>query len=209
VSLPPEEVARIVADANRGAKSAAVSALRVGDKQEMAALPASDLGHSSTEEKPISFPPVNPRDPVAMVERQTLEVLVQYPQAFNQGQLLRIANVGMAQPAYTAVLKALVAALTGTGETWLGRIQSVIPEQLQSLLLGLAAADLPVTSEEKILPYAQAVVSKALERALQIEKTEALARLRRTDSAIDPSGFQAIQQQLVQLERERRALMGD
>lgn len=209
VSLPPEEVARIVAEASKGAKSAAVADLRVGRVSPSATAELTPEDGQSLEGHVQQFPPVNSRDPLAMVERQTLEVLVQYPQAFNQGQLLRIAKVGMSQPAYTAVLRALVAALTGVGETWLARIQSVIPEQLQSLLLGLAAGDLPVSSEDKILPYAQAVVNKALERALSLEKSEALARLRRLDSVSDPSAFEAIQQQLVQLERERRALMGD
>ena len=224
VSLPPDEVSRIVADAAKGAKAAAVTELRVGGSAADQAPTYSvsgvgtlhiegsaqaSLGESSEPAAAAAFPPINPRDPVAMVDRQTLEVLVQYPQAFNQGQLLRLAGVGMAHPAYTAILKSLVAALSGTGDTWLARIQSVIPSQLQSVLLGLAAAELPVTNEEKLLPYAQAVVSKALERALSYEKNEALAKLRRTDAAADPGAFEAIQQLLVQLERERRALMGD
>jgi DNA primase len=144
-----------------------------------------------------------------MVDSQTLQVLVQYPQSFNQGQLLRLAKVGMAHPANNAILQALVQALSANSETWLGRVQQVAPAELQSMLLGLAAAELPVKSEEKVLEYAQAVVSKALERALVNEKNEALAKLRRIDAAANPSEYEAVQQLLVQLERERRALMGE
>lgn len=215
VSLPTEDVARIVSESVRGAKAAAVSGMRTDVPQSQTQSSAASQGMASVREgseaagEVLLYPPLNPRDPMTMVDVQALQVLVQYPQAFNQGQLLRLAKVGMAHPANNAILQALVQALSSNAETWLGRIQLACPESLQSQLLGLAAAELPVRNEEKALEYAQAVVTKAMERALAIEKNEALARLRRTDAAANPSEYSAIQQNLVQLERERRALMGE
>jgi len=201
VTLPPEEVARIVSEAVRGAKSQAVQGMR---------LDAAPAASAQQQNQPSSeYPPVNPRDPVAMVERQTLEVLVQCPQVFNQGQLARLAQIGMSYPAHNAILQALVAALSANADTWLGRIQQTCPASLQSMLLGLAAADLPVASEDKILPFGQAVVNKALQRALAREKAEVLARLSRTDAVANPDDYAQIQNRLVTLERERRALMGE
>lgn len=207
VSLPTEDVARIVAESVKGAKAAAVSTMRT----DAAAQGFGTQGGFEAQPASVqqTYPPLNPRDPLAMVDSQTLQVLVQYPQSFNQGQLLRLAKVGMAHPANNAILQALVQALSANAETWLGRVQQVAPAELQSMLLGLAAAELPVKSEERILEYAQAVVSKALERALVNEKNEALAKLRRIDAVANPSEYEAVQQLLVQLERERRALMGE
>ena len=201
VSLPVEDINRIISEVGRGVKAEAVAPLRT------------DANSAATTE-PLSpsvtpYPPVNPRDPVAMVERQTLEVLVQYPQAFNQGQLLRLAKVGMVYQVHSALLQAIVAALNGTADTWLGRIQAVVPDSLQSQLLGLAAADLPVKDESKVLDYAKALISKALERALSREKAELLSRLGRTDRTSNQDQYDAIQRDLIQIERERRSLMGE
>ena len=219
VSLPTEDVARIVSDSVKGAKAAAVASMRTdaGSRTDLGARNVADVPNASipshsesgANAPQQSYPPLNPRDPMTMVDSQTLQVLVQYPQSFNQGQLLRLAKVGMAHPAHNAILQALVQALSANSETWLGRVQQVTPEALQSMLLGLAAAELPVKSEDKILEYAQSVVSKALERALVNEKNEALAKLRRIDAQASPGEYEAVQQQLVQLERERRALMGE
>jgi len=213
VSLPTEEVARIVADAAKTAKSAAVAGSRVDaapvvSGQTASADPASEpqISGQSIQQ---NFPPIDLRDPNNLVEQQTLQVLVQYPQAFNQGQLQRIAHAGMTHPAHQSILQALVAALTADADTWLGRVQQTAPEALQSQLLGLAAAQLPVASEDKVLEYGRAVVAKALERALAREKAEALARLRRLDAISSPVEYAEVQTLLVTLERERRALMGD
>jgi hypothetical protein len=206
-------VARIVADAAKTAKSAAVAASRVDAASSSSGQTASANSASqpqvSGQSKQVTFPPIDLRDPNNLVEQQTLQVLVQYPQAFNQGQLQRIAHAGMTHPAHQSILQALVAALTADADTWLGRVQQTAPEALQSQRLGLAAAQLPVASEDKILEYGRAVVAKALERALAREKAEALARLRRLDAISSPVEYAEVQTLLVTLERERRALMGD
>lgn len=204
VSLPPEDVARIISEASKVAKSQAVQGLRVGQIPSGAAGVGPDAPVS-----PESFPPINPNDPVARVERQTLEVLVQCPQAFNQGQLQRIAQVGMVYPAHNAILQSLVGALSQNADTWLGRIQQTCPAALQSMLLGLAAGELPVVSEDKLTEFGRSVVTKALERALAREKSEALARLGRIDKSVQPEEYEHVQQKLVSLERERRSLMGE
>jgi DNA primase len=203
VSLPNDEVARIVSEGARGVKAAAAAAMRTD--QRPAAAEEADAQPQAQEVQ--AFPPVNLRDPAQLIENQTLQVLVQCPQAFNQGQLQRLAQAGMIAPAHQAVLQALVAALSADADTWLGRLQQVAPEALQSTLLALAAAELPVATEDKILEYGKAVVTKALERALAREKAEALASLRRVDATTQPAEYQRIQELLVTLERERRALM--
>lgn len=231
VSLPADEVARIVAEANRAHKATAVAAMRTDSQGRNSAGSGSGYASAATASaaasgsesgaelgatsapanslpQPAAFAPINLSDPTNIVDRQTLEVLVQCPQSFNQGQLARLAGVGMSAPAHNAILQALVAALSRQSDTWLGRIQQAVDPALQQLLLSIAAKELPVLTEEQLKAYSTGVVTKAMDRALTREKAEALAKLRRTDAATDPNGYREVQQLLVELEAERRALQG-
>ena len=201
VSLPPDEVSRIIAEAQKVKRTNDVANLRT------------DLPETSSELAPVApdegFAPVNLADPINLVERQTLEVLVQCPQSFNQGQLQRIAAAGMSAPAHNALLQAVVRALSADSQTWLGRIESVIPANLESVLRAVAAKPMPVSTPAQLEAYSSGVISKALERTLNREKAEALAELRRGDALSDPTHYRALQQKLVDLESERRTLLGE
>jgi DNA primase len=201
VSLPPDEVSRIIAEAQKVKRTNDVAKLRTDQAQ----LP-DELPPPLPEE---GFAVVNLADPINLVERQTLEVLVQCPQSFNQGQLQRIAAAGMSAAAHNALLQSVVNALSADSQTWLGRIQSVIPEGLDPLLRAVAAKALPVTTPAQLEAYASGVITKALERTLNREKAEALAELRRGDAISDPTHYRGLQQKLVDLETERRTLMGE
>lgn len=209
VSLPTDEVARIVAEASKAHKANAVAGMRtdVSPRGSSQAEVSASESPAANGPAPVAYPPVNLSDPINIVDRQTLEVLVQCPQGFNQGQLARIAANGMSAPAHNAILQALVAALSADADTWIGRIQQVIDPALQQTLLAIGAKPLPAATDEQLQAYAVGVVTKAMERALALEKAQALAELRRTDAAIDPDAHRMIQQRLVQLEAERRALL--
>ena len=104
---------------------------------------------------------------------------------------------------------ALVKALTTDAETWLGRIQKAIDPSLGQSLLAVAASPLPANTDAQLTAYAAGVIGKALVRAISQEKAYALAELRRTDAATDPSAHRALQERLVTLEAERRAIIGE
>ena len=212
VSMPPDEVARIVSEATKAQRTAAVAGLRtdaIRSGQASEALQPDIAEPTNSLPKPVSYPPVNLNDPLARSERQTLEVLVQMPQAFNQAQLARLASAQMSAPAHNAILQALVRALSEDADTWLGRIQKAIDPALGQLLLAIAASPLPANTEAQLSAYAAGVIGKALERAIAQEKAHALAELRRTDAATDPSAHRSLQERLVQLESERRAIIGE
>lgn len=214
VSLPPDEVSRIIAEAVKQKKASDVAGMRTDRNQQGSPEPPMDdqgPNHTYAESAQTAiqaFAPVDLRDPINIVERQTLEVLVQCPGAFNQLQLQRIAASGMSAPAHNAILGALVAALGKDSDTWLGRIEQVIPASLLNELRGIAAKDLPVLNESQLAAYAQGVITKAMERTLSREKAELLAKLRRTDAVLEPEVHRAVQEQLMALETERRQLMG-
>lgn len=223
VSLPTEEVARVISEAQKAKRASDVSALRTdsaanrGAGSSLVGTGSASQNPSSLDDPapgfdspaPVDFPPVNLADPTNVVERQTLEVLVQCPQSFNQGQLQRIASAGMAAPAHNALLAAVMAALSADSTSWLGRIEAVTPDALKPLLRAVAAKELPAHDAKQIAAYASGVVTKAMVRALAREKAEALAELRRIDVTANPDGYRIVQQKLVELESERRILLGE
>lgn len=105
------------------------------------------------------------------------------------------------------MLTALGDALGADASTWLGRLELVIPSQYQGYLRSLAAAPLPVTNAQQLEMYAKGIVVRALINCVANEKAQLLAALRRTDSSAKE--YQELQQRLVQLEVERRQLIGD
>ena len=219
VNLPPDEVSRITNEAIKQKKSENVAGLRTDrapiDRTAGAPKLEADLGTPGPQGEPaqplqeqqVTFPPVDLRDPMNIAERQTLEVLVQCPQAFNQAQLQRIAKAGMGAPAHNAILGALIPALSIESDTWLGRIEKAVPQSLIAELRSLAAKELPALTDAQLTAYATGVVSKAMERSLAREKAELLAKLRRTDAAQEPQVHRQVQEQLMALENERRQLM--
>jgi hypothetical protein len=64
-----------------------------------------------------------------------------------------------------------------------------------------------VNSEAEIPRYAQGVVNGAMIKALEREKSDLLAALRRAEANASDEQKSAIQRQLVELEEERRSLM--
>jgi DNA primase len=212
VSMTPDEVARTVSEATKMHRANAVAGLRTDaprTSQSPDAVPPTIAQSNGVLPQPVSYPPVNLNDPLARSERQTLDVLVQMPQAFNQAQLARLASAQMSAPAHNAVLEALVRALTTDADTWLGRIQKAIDPVLAQQLLAIAATPLPANTDAQLTAYASGVIGKALDRAIAQEKAHALAELRRTDASTDPSAYRALQERLVQLESERRAIIGE
>jgi DNA primase len=211
VNLPPGEVSRITNEAIKQKRASDVAGMRTDRNQPVVppqdAIPEGDSESASTQNSVQTFAPVDLRDPINIVERQTLEVLIQCPQAFNQAQLQRIALAGMSAPAHNAILSALIPALSVEADTWLGRVEKVVNPVLLGELRGIAARELPVANQAQLDAYAIGVIKKAMERTLAREKAELLAKLRRTDANLMPEEHRLVQQQLMALENERRQLM--
>jgi DNA primase len=146
-------------------------------------------------------------DPITRFERQVLEVLVQVPQAYSAEALVKIATVGFSHPTHNAILRnLLLVADSQKTPAWLNQIASSVPPELLQTLREIAAQTLPASDEAGLERYAQGVINKALMNALSLEKAQLLASLRRVDVAENADESARIQQALVQLEQERRAL---
>lgn len=187
VSLDIAEVSAIVAAQGKTARSESVAPLRAS---------------------PAAAPSTTPTSPQGRLERQILEVLVQRPQSFTEHQLRRICAAGFTTAENQQVLNA-ANAISGalSAADFANQLALSVSDDLVGLIRELALSPLPVRNETELAKYAAGIVRGALMQALAREKNDLLAALKRIDGTTFPDQVSQIQQQLVELENERRALM--
>ena len=148
-------------------------------------------------------------EPIAdKLETQIMQVLVQNPTAFSVSQLRRMQAAGISTPDYKALLEIVLENAERISEpSFANLLVSAADEPLQAVVRQLALAPLPLKSEADLGKYSLGIVNAAMIKALDREKTDLLAALRRAELAASEEQKVAIQRQLVELEAERRSLM--
>lgn len=201
VSLDGNEVAGLVDAAMKQSQAESVAAMRRD-------IAPTDLP-PEPEDDFSSYPKINLSDPIMRFERQILEVLLQVPNAAEQTTVIRICKSAFSAPSHIAVATAIesAAALIGKHE-FLPTVAMALPTELHSVLLEIAGQTLPARNEAELLVYGQGVVARAVAALLAREKNELLAALRRTDPVAEAAEHKKIQQQLIDLEAERRSIGG-
>ena len=179
--------------------------LRQNSAVGLAALPA--LGRHS---RPITAR--IPRDPVASMERQALEVALQEPGMLGGGIWERFAAVRFATPAYQAIHDAIRA--TGLAHAddsvmWVEKLRQEVPEPLQPLVSELAVVPLPAHTAEAVQKYCRDILARLFELQITRVKADKMGQLQRLDAAAHPEEFQRLNRELMMLEMERRALRSD
>lgn len=184
VSLDVTDVAAMVGGNKNQATRARVEPLRTSD-----ALPTAE--------------------PIAdKLETQIMQVLVQNPTAFSVSQLRRMQAAGISTPDYKALLEIVLENAERISEpSFANLLATAADEGLQAVVRQLALAPLPLKSEADLGKYSLGIVNAAMIKALDREKTDLLAALRRAELAASEEQKVAIQRQLVELEAERRSLM--
>lgn len=146
--------------------------------------------------------------PIDKLETQIMQVLLQNPSAFSVQQLRRMQAAGISTPSYKALLEIVLENSDQLTEpSFANLVASVASQELQSEIRELALSPLPLKSEAELGKYSQGIVISAMIRALDREKTDLLAALRRAELGASDEQKAAIQRQLVDLEAERRSLM--
>jgi DNA primase len=146
------------------------------------------------------------RDPVVRLERDALSAYLQYPRFVPEALRSTMTQVVLGQPSLEALRQAIVAAsVSADTDQWLPSVLSSVPEQLAPLVTQLAVAPLPESDGERLPLYVASIVSSVIERDLLRRKADAMSRLQRLGGD-DPMQAREIQQLLVALENERRAL---
>jgi DNA primase len=156
-----------------------------------------------------SFHRPDPRDPVASMERQALEVALQEPALLAGGMWDRFAAARFATPAFQAVHDAMRA--TGPGLTadpvrWVEHVMHEVPEPLRPLVSELAVVPLPASTEEAVQKYCRDILARLFELQITRVKADKMGQLQRLDPAADPETYQRLNRELMMLEMERRAL---
>ena len=205
VSLEVSEVSQIVSQVKAGNRNQAVNALRIPNQDgnvPSRSLQTSAAGWSNVGQVPAS----NQFD---RRERMLLEVVVQQSNLLALDQLKRIESAGLQSSELQSILHA---AVESTAFGSVAELYAALMEQLGSgyelLLRELITAELPVSSQEEIEKYCAGVMGASLVAAMSREKSDLLQVLRRLDPVSQALEIQMVQQQLVELEQERRKFIG-
>jgi DNA primase len=220
LGMPIEEVSRAVgAAAKRAAAGAAAST------SGAAAQPTSDAGAGSgaagsgvagSAEGSMAPQPVftrpDPRDPIAAMERQALEVVIQEPGVLAGEAWERFTGAHFTVPAYAAVHLAVRATGLGPSEdpvSWVEHIRQEVPEPLRPLVSELAVMPLPASNPEAMQRYCRDILARLFELQITRVKADKMGQLQRLDAAAHPEEFQRLNRELMELEMQRRALRTD
>lgn len=195
LGMPIEEVSRFVGGA---AKHAAA-----GGAGEQSTAPASS--------GPV-FQRPDPRDPIAGMERQALEVVLQEPSVLGGGAWERFEASQFTTPAYAAVHTAVRAAGLAHSDdpvAWVEQVRQEVPEPLRPLVSELAVTPLPASTAEAMQRYCRDILARLFELQITRIKADKMGQLQRLDAGANPEEFQRLNRELMQLEMERRSLRSD
>ncbi|WP_375400693.1 DNA primase [uncultured Amnibacterium sp.] len=152
-----------------------------------------------------------PQDPAARLETEALMVILQFPNLVGDELIARATDSGFSNASLAAIRDAVAvqAGRTG-GPGWLERVAGELPGQIAPLVEELAVAPLPARAADdtELTAYVQSVVRSLVVRDVLRLKVEVLQQLRRSESVADPERRRALNVRLVQLESDRRMLLG-
>jgi DNA primase len=159
-----------------------------------------------------SFNRPDPRDPVATMERQALEVALQEPGMLEGETWRRFSEARFSTPAYLAVHQAIRASglgFTGDPVRWVEQLLQEVPEPLRPLVSELAVVPLPASTAEGVQRYCKDILARLFELQITRVKADKMGQLQRLDSSADPEQFQRLNRELMELEVQRRSLRSD
>lgn len=152
-------------------------------------------------------------DPVARVERNALEAVLQRPTAVDAEAFDALPAGTFSVPAFSAVHEAVRAAggiaaalRAGDPSTWVEAVREEAAGPVGSLVTELAVTPLPEDRPDRVDGYVRGVVDALLDLGLTRQVADARGRLQRMDPATDGEAYQQAFAELMELEGRRRAL---
>ena len=167
-------------------------------------------GQPGRSSSPSGPPRPDPRDPVARIEREAVECLLQVPHLVPAEDADALGEGAFDVPAYRAVHDAVRAAggiataRALTPVAWAEAVQEAAPDAVRQLISELTVVPLPADTDEALARYAYTVVL----RLAEVELTRVIGSLRsRTQrlDATDPEAIRALAD-LMAADARRRAL---
>ena len=152
---------------------------------------------------------IDPRDPVARVEREALECLLQVPRLVPGLDADALDGQAFTVPAFRAVHDAvraaggMAAAVELSGPAWVEAVRENAPEPVNPLVTQLAVAPLPADSDEALERYACSVVLRVCELDVTRRIADLRSRVQRLGSGEESAAAFA---DLLAAESQRRSL---
>lgn len=212
LGMDPQEVGRAVASARSagsprpaGQQAAQPRGQQPGAEQGSAA----GLGAAGAAESGPSLVHL-PTDPATRLERDAIMAILQQPAAVGR-ELVERANLVVYSNASLAVVRDGIAASMDAFDSpgWLARVIAEVPGPFTMLVQELGVAPLPEKEGRELGIYCQGVTIDLIGRDLLRGKAELLGRLQRTDAVAEHDKYREIQNELVRIETERRALKAE
>jgi DNA primase len=213
-ALRPEYARRLagwlgmeVETVTRAVARAAQQPLSRGNGQDRAGERSSAMPGPAPEAAPLA---PDPRDPVARIERQALECLLQVPLLVPLDVADGLDESAFEVLAYRAVHHAIRAAggiaraRTMTGSAWAEAVRDEAPSALAALVTELAVTPLPADSEDMLARYAVSMVLRLAEVEVSRRVGVLHSRVQRLEPS-DPAAMGA-SAELLAVEAQRRAL---
>ena len=145
-------------------------------------------------------------DPVTSLERDAVMVLLQHPDLIPSSRATDVLATQFSHGALALVRDAMVAAFEHyPSPQWVAKVTEEIPPALSTLVGQLAVAPLP-GGADTIARYCLGVTASLLDRELLRKKAELLGVLQRSNPEEDPANYRSLQERLVEIENQRRAL---
>ncbi|WP_435300310.1 DNA primase [Timonella sp. A28] len=167
---------------------------------------------TATEQNNTQLGTPDMRDPVARLERQTLEVILQHPHALAAQVIDALPPQAFLVPVWRAVFDAVRAAggLTEaqqcTTTEWVALVAQNAAQPVIALVNELAVAPLPEDRQEAIEGYAQGIVRAFIDMGITRQIGDVKSRLQRANPQTNPHEYEAIYRTLLELEAQRRML---
>ena len=122
---------------------------------------------------------------------------------------VRGATAYIANPSLAVVRDGVLASLDAIEATdFSERVAEAVPAEIVPLVRTLAMAPIPQSTNEGVKAYVRGIVGSLVDRDILRRKAELLGSLQRMGGA-DPEGSKRLQEQLLELERERRSLRSE
>ena len=157
----------------------------------------------------------DPRDRIAQLERQALEVALQLPEKVDVGMFDSLGADAFQVPMYRAVHEAIRAAgglaarPEGGAARWVEAVREAAAEAAEPAVTELAVAPLQEDRPAALDDYVTGVVRSLVDLGITREVANARGRLQRMDPTGEPEAYQAAFAALVALEGRRRALRAE
>ncbi|KNC18171.1 DNA primase [Arthrobacter sp. RIT-PI-e] len=153
----------------------------------------------------------DPRDPIARMEREALEVVLQQPTMLTRPQWESFSTSRFSTPVYEALHTAVLAAGAAGAELsrWVESVREGVPDVLRPLVSELAVRPLPAKDADAMVSYCRDILNRLTELRITQQKAEKLGQLQRMDPASDPELYTALQRDPMGLEMQRRELRSE